>query len=140
MRAAKDKPDRGLRDVAVFNWMRRRKQTVASPNELIASQPPGEIFPWPKGAVLTAVDELVLALPVALFESDRPMGEAVFGPNDMEVNIPPDSETFFIRLRPGASVSLAKSVQSYVVADDHQPRRIKVTRPPDFPTTPKPPN
>ena len=123
----------------MFKWMRRRKQqAVASTNDLIASQPPGDIFPWPKGAVLTAVDELVLALPVALFEADRPMNEAVFGPDDMEINIPPGSETFFIRLRPGMSVSLAKSVQSYVVAEDHQPRRIKVTRPPESPAAPEP--
>ena len=73
----------------MFNWMRRRKQqAVASTNDLIASQPPGDIFPWPKGAVLTAVDELVLALPVALFVADRPMSEAVFGLDDKEAVSP----------------------------------------------------
>lgn len=72
----------------MVNWMRRRKQVVASTNDLIASQPPGEMFPWPKGAVLTAVDELVLALPVALFEADRPMNEAVFGSDDVEAVSP----------------------------------------------------
>ena len=115
----------------MFNWIKRRKQSVASTSDLIASQPPGEIFPWPKGALLTAIDELVLAIPVALLEADQPMSEAVFGPDDMEVNIPPASETFFIRLRRGMSVSLAKSVQSFVVAEDRRPRRIRVTRPPE---------
>jgi hypothetical protein len=115
--------------VAVFGWLKRKPQ-IAQSGELIAAQPHGEIFPWPKGAVLTAVDELVLALPMALFDKDRPMSEAVFGPDDLQMNIPPDGDTFFVRLMPGMSISLAKSVQSYVVAEDGKPRRIKVRRPP----------
>lgn len=113
----------------MFDWLRRKPQT-APQGELIATQPHGAIFPWPKGAVLTAVDELVLALPMALFDKDRPIGEFVFGPDGMEINIPPDGDTFFIRMTPGMSVSLAKSVQSYVAADDRKPRRIKVQQPP----------
>lgn len=112
----------------MFGWGKRKPK--ATDGDLIAAQPPGEIFPWPKGAVLTAVDELVLAIPMGLFDKDRPMGEFVFGPEDMQMNIPPDGDTFFIRLMPGMSVSLAKSVQSRVVAEDAKPRRIKVTRPP----------
>lgn len=46
----------------MFNFMKRRKPAVESAADLVASQPPGEIFPWPNGAVLTAIDELVLAL------------------------------------------------------------------------------
>ena len=71
----------------------------------------------------------VLALPVALFDKDRPMSEFVFGPDNMQMNIPPEGDTFFIRLMPGMSVSLAKSCQSYIVADDDKPRRLKVKRP-----------
>jgi hypothetical protein len=114
----------------VFGWF-RRKGRAASGKPTMASQPPGRIFPWPKGAVLTAIDELVLALPMALFEDDRPMSEFVFGPDDMQINIPPEGETFFIRLMPQMSVSLAKPCQSYVVADDEddrKPRRIMVTQ------------
>jgi hypothetical protein len=44
--------------------------------------------------------------------------------------VPPEGDTFFVRLMPGMSISLAKSVQSYVVAEDGKPRRIKVQRPP----------
>ena len=113
----------------MFGWFKRKPQAAAT-GELIATQPHGQIFPWPKGAVLTAVDELVLALPVALFDKDRPMGEFVFGSDDIQMNIPPESDTFFIRLMPGMSVSLAKSVQSYVVSEDQKPRRIKVRPPP----------
>jgi hypothetical protein len=102
----------------------------APSGDVFVTQPVGVIFPWPKGAVLTAVDELLLALPIALFDPDRPMSEFVFAPADAAINIPPTGDTFLIRLTPGMSVSLAKSVQSFVVADDGKPRRIKVTRPP----------
>ena len=126
MRQNGENPSKG---VFVFGRFKRKPQP-ATTGELIATQPHGQIFPWPKGAVLTAVDELVLALPVALFDKDRPMSEFVFGPNDMQMNIPPASDTFFVRLMPGMSISLAKSVQSYVVSGDQKPRRIKVRPPP----------
>lgn len=113
----------------MFGWLKRKPQ-AATTGELIAAQPHGEVFPWPKGAVLTAVDELVLALPTALFDKERPMSEFVFAPDDAQMNIPPEGDTFFIRLMPGMSISLAKSAQSYVVSEDQKPRRIKVQRPP----------
>jgi hypothetical protein len=115
----------------VFEWFKRKPRPA--PGEVTVSQPPGAIFPWPKGAVLTAVDELVLAVPVALFDPGRPMSEFVFAPADAEINVPPAGDTFMIRLRPGMSVSLAKSVQSFVVADDQKPRRIRVKLPPSTP-------
>ena len=113
----------------MFNWF-RKKSTSAASSGVLASQPPGQVFPWPKGAVITAVDEIVFAIPVALFEKDRPMSEAIFGPPDMEINVPPGNEMFFVRLKPGMSLSLAKSVESLIVADDKTPRRIRVQMPP----------
>jgi hypothetical protein len=113
----------------VFGWLKPRPQTRAT-DELIVTQPHGEVFPWPKGAVLTAVDERVLALPTALFDKARPMSEFVFAPDGAQMNIPPDGNTCFVRLMPGMSISLAKTVQSYVISDDQKPRRIKVQRPP----------
>lgn len=112
----------------MFGWF-RRKSPIANAGERIVTQPHGEVFPWPKGAVLTAVDQLVLALPIAMIEKDRRLNELIFGPNEMEINIPPEGEVFFIRLTPGMSVSLAKSAQSYVVSEDKKPRRIKAQRP-----------
>ena len=112
----------------MFGWLKLKPQPPTT-GELIATQPHGEIFPWPKGAVLTAIDELVLALPTALF-GGGPIGESLFTPDDAQINIPPESDTFFVRLMPGMSISLAKSVQCYVVSEDAKPRRIKVQRPP----------
>lgn len=112
----------------MLGWFKRKP--APTPNgECIASQPPGEIFPWPKGTILTAVDELVLALPRGLLDKGRPIGEFLFGPSDMQISIPPEGDTFFIRLASGMQISLAKSVQSYVVAEDGKPRRVKIARP-----------
>jgi hypothetical protein len=110
----------------MFGWFKKRAKPPAAA-EPVAFQPPGEVFPWPKGVVITAVDEVVLALPVALLAPDRPMGEFVFGPDDMEFSAPAGSEVCFLKLRPGMSVSLAKSVQAFVWAEDKQPRRLKVS-------------
>jgi hypothetical protein len=115
--------------VAVFGWL-KRKRRQSNDDGISATHPPMKPFPWPKGAVITAVDEMVLALPVALFDKDRPMSEFIFGPNDIQMNMPPESDTFFIRLMPGMSVSLAKSCECYIVAEDHDLRRLKVMRPP----------
>ena len=96
--------------------------------EWVAHQPPGEIFPWPKGTVLTALDELVIALPVEIFGKDEPIGSVVLGPDDMEINIPPQGKIFYVRLQPGMSVSLTKSCEASLVAEDKQPRRLTVRR------------
>jgi hypothetical protein len=112
----------------MFGWFKKRLEPPAAA-EPVAHQPPGEVFPWPKGVVITAVDEVVLALPVALLEPDRPMAEFIFGPDDMGFSAPPGSEVCFLRLQPGMAVSLAKSVKAFVWAEDKQPRRVRVSGP-----------
>lgn len=113
----------------MFGWAKQKQQRSAD-DGVPATHPPIQVFPWPKGAVITAVDELVLALPVALFDKDRPMSEFVFAPGGMQINVPAEGDTFFLRLMPGMSVSLAKSCESYIVADDKKLRRLKVKLPP----------
>jgi hypothetical protein len=114
----------------MFGWLRRRWR-VATNDGIVATQPPGEVFPWHKGAVLTAIDEVVLALPMALLDKERPLDELIFGQKEMQINVPMEGDAFFPRLMPGMSVSLAKSCQAYVVADDNMPRHIKVTQLPE---------
>ena len=104
-----------------------KKKPEAKAGEKIASQPPGVIFPWPKGVVLTALDEATIALPMAIFGKDEPIGSVVLAPADIQINIPKTGDTFLIRVQPGMSVSLAKSCQARVVADDKQPRRFKIS-------------
>ena len=104
-----------------------KKKPEAKTGEKIASQPPGVIFPWPKGVVLTALDEATIALPMAIFGKDEPISSVVLGPADIQMNIPKTGDTFFIRVQSGMSVSLAKSCQAQVVADDKQLRRFKIS-------------
>jgi len=103
------------------------KKPKAKAGEKIAHQPPGQIFPWPRGVVLTALDEATIALPVDLFGKGDPIGSVLLGSADIQINIPKTGDTFFIRVQPGMSVSLAKSCQARVVADDKQPRRFKIS-------------
>src|SRR3954464_11788506 len=106
----------------MFGFFKKKSETPATAAETIAHQPPGEVFPWPKGTVLTALDEATIALPMAIFGKDEPIGSVVLGSADVQVNIPKEGDTFYIRLQPGMSVSLSRSCQARVVADDPQPR------------------
>jgi hypothetical protein len=104
-----------------------KRKSKAPTGETVAQQPPGEIFPWPKGTVLTPLDEVTIALPTAIFGKDEPIGSVLLCSDDVLMNIPKEGDTFFIRLQPGMSVSLTKSCQARVVADDKQPRRFKIS-------------
>ncbi|HEX4590497.1 MAG TPA: hypothetical protein VH120_11240 [Gemmataceae bacterium] len=112
----------------MFGWL-RQLLAASKPNQVVAKQPPGHVFPWPKGTVLTAVDDVVFALPLAVFGDDEAIGSVLHGPKEMEINIPLEGNTFYIRLSSGMSVSLTKSCQACVVANDGRPRRIKVSMP-----------
>ena len=126
--------DATLKGMGMFDWLKRlfKKASPISSADVPCIARPGEMFAWPKGGVITAVDEVVIALPIGLFDKDRPIGEFLFGPDDMKITVSPDGDRFHIRLMPGMSVSLAKSCDAYVSsgsADDHLPRRIAVRRP-----------
>ncbi len=111
----------------MFGWFKRQSESSKQPVEAIACQPPGEVFPWPQGTVLTALDEVIIELPQAAFGNAEAIGSVVLGPSDMEINIPLQGESFYIRLKPGMSVSLSKSCQGRVVAEDKRPRRFRLS-------------
>jgi hypothetical protein len=111
----------------VFRWLKRQFKSQKLPGQVIALQPPGEIFPWPQGTILTALDVAIIELPLAAFGKDEPIGSVVLGPNEMEINIPPEGESVFIRLQPGMSASLNKSCQARVVANDGRPRKFRLS-------------
>src|SRR5438552_3953373 len=111
----------------MFGSSKQTPENAANTTEAVAHQPPGQVFPWPKGMVLTALDETIIALPMGLFDNHQPMESFLFGPADMQVNIPKDGDTFLIRLQPGMSVSIGRPCQARVVADDKQPRRFKIS-------------
>ena len=111
----------------MFGLFKKKSGSSIKAAETIAHQPPGQVFPWPQGTVLTALDEATIALPMAIFGKDEPIGSVVLGSDDIQMNIPKDGDVFYIRLQPGMAVSLAKSCQARVVAEDKQPRRFKIS-------------
>ena len=111
----------------MFGWLKKQFKSQDLPGEVIALQPPGEIFPWPQGTILTALEEVIIQLPLAAFGKEEPIGSVVLGPSEMEINIPPEGESVFIRLRPGMSASLNKSCQARVVANDGRPRKFRMS-------------
>ncbi|WP_404309309.1 hypothetical protein [Neorhodopirellula lusitana] len=94
----------------------------------VASQPPGDVFPWPANQPLTALDAATIALPTALIDADESIGSVIRGPDDMGFSAP-DGDLIFIRVTAGMTVSVAKSCQAYVVPDaddDTAPRRFQI--------------
>jgi hypothetical protein len=100
--------------------------------EAIAMQPPGERFPWPRGARLTAMELVTLAIPSATLARDDAIRSVILGDADMEICLPPNDAVpvILLRLREGQSAWLSKSVEAVVWAEDKRPRRIKVRPPP----------
>src|SRR3978361_2209769 len=99
--------------MVLFNWL-RKKATPTTTAEPVATQPPGEVFPWPKGTTLTSLDEAMIALPKAILGPYETIGSVIRGDNAMEINIPDHGETLYLRLRPGMSVTVSKSCQAVV--------------------------
>lgn len=95
----------------------------------IASQPPGQSFPWPRATRLTALEDLILAIPAATLEKDEKIGSVIHSDPETEIKLQMSSAESFIylRLKAGMSVWLSKSVEGVVVASDKRPRRIKIS-------------
>lgn len=106
----------------------------APPEEgAVALQPPGEPFPWVRGTKLTALESVTIAIPAAAIAQEEKIGSVVFGDADMEIRLPasPSDTLIYLRLKAGSSVSLSKSVQGVVLAEDKSPKRIRVLPPPN---------
>ena len=94
----------------------------------VASQPPGVPFPWPHSTRLTALEDLILAIPAAVLASGEKIGDVIHSDVDAEIRLPttPSDMLIHLRLKKGMSVWLSKSVQGVVVASDKRPRAIRV--------------
>src|SRR5688572_20829791 len=115
----------------MLSFIKKMFQSRLSADESVASQPPGVPFPWPRGARLTALEPVTLAIPAAAIVDGEKIGSVILGDADLEIRLPdkPSDSLIYLRLKEGSSVSLSKSVQSVVVADDKRPRRIRVLPP-----------
>jgi len=100
------------------------------------SQPPGEIFAWPKGWKLTALDEATLAVPGAILSDNDVVGSVILAENDVMLKLPtgqnPESDVhILIWLKKGQSVYLSKSCQAIVLPNhegDKASKRFQVAR------------
>ncbi len=108
---------------SIMNRIFRSKK----PKARIASQPPGEVFAWPVNTPVKALDEFVLALPLALLEPDEEIGSVIQSDDDVELCT--DDERIYLRLKPGMIISVTKSCQAFISSDDPTPRRIEIISP-----------
>ena len=107
----------------------KRLFTKSGPSEeRIALQPPGAMFPWPKLTELTALEEVTIGVPSQILGGDEVIGSVIRSHPDAEICLPTATgqPLILLRLKAGMSVSLTKSCQALIVADDKRPRRIKV--------------
>src|ERR1035438_9654938 len=89
----------------------------------VALQPPGQPFPWPRGARLTALEPVTIAIPSAAIADGEKIGSVILGDADLERQLPtkPSETLIYLRLKEGSSVALSKSVQGVIIADDKTP-------------------
>lgn len=93
----------------------------------IATQPSGEVFPFPNTVKLMAIDELVISLPIQLIGNGK-IGDAVICDGNAEICIPKTGEVFFVKLKPGMLISVGKSCQAAVISEDNSAKRIRLIR------------
>lgn len=97
----------------------------SQPPKRVAYQPHGEVFKWPRGVKLMALETVVFAVPAAILEPHETIGSVVRGDDAMELNIP-DGDRIYIRLQPGMSVWLTKSCEACVIAEDKKPKQVQI--------------
>jgi hypothetical protein len=110
-------------------FFNRNKNTHATSADRETLLTPGKVFRWPQGGTITAIDMVIIALPKALFPDGDKIGEVVDADDEMNIAIPPDSDKVFLYVQPGMSVTIKRHAESYVVAQDNVPRRIRITEP-----------
>jgi len=95
-----------------------------------------DIFPWPKGWKLTALEDAILAIPAAILSDEEAIGSVIHADDDAKLKLPtgqnPESDAhILIWLKEGQSVYLSKSCQAFVLpnhAEDKASKRFQLTR------------
>jgi hypothetical protein len=114
----------------MFKQLKERFGIGEKTKKEIALQPPGEVFPWIKSTRLTAMEDLMLAVPYAILEEDEAIGSIICSDSDdLVIGFPENKENgmLYLTLKSGMTVWLTKSSQAVVVSDDDTPKRIMVT-------------
>jgi hypothetical protein len=118
----------------MFDWFKKKPEPPAA-GEKVAHQPPGEVFPWPKGWQLTALDEAIIAVPAAILSDSEVIGSVIHCDDGVRLNMPTESHStpgarIMLWLQAGQSVWLSKSCQAVVVPQsegDTAARRFRLT-------------
>jgi hypothetical protein len=119
---------------SMLGWFKKKPgPELASGKQVL--QPPGEVFAWPKGWQLTALDEAILAVPAAVIGDREIIGSVIHCHDDVRINLPTGTHStegarIMLWLKPGQSVWLSKSCDAVVVANgegDTVGRRFRVT-------------
>jgi hypothetical protein len=101
----------------MFRWLLKRTRKSPAGARRVC-QPPGEVFPWPKGWRITAIDEAMIAIPTAIIGDDEVVGTVIHGDDDIQIDLHEwglPNGRFIIWLKPGQSCSISKSCQAIVV-------------------------
>jgi len=119
----------------MLKWI-KQLFSPASDDWMMASQAPGTPFPLLKDWQLRAVEELTIAFPKALVGDDESLFSIIKCDDDAQFGYPPDQDVVFMRLLPGMVLSLTRSSQAIVVAEDDRPRRLALLKPKTIDTEP----
>ena len=94
------------------------RQVLAQKGKIdeIVDQMSGEIIGLPKGAIITAIDPITIALPKELLDGDVTFGSVFDCDDDTEVGFQPGSRLVFIMLSSGKSLLIKRSSQSIFYA------------------------
>ena len=106
-----------------------KKIARALVNKRVVAITPGEVFRWPKGQTITAIDPVIIELPKALFRADDIMQDVIKADDDIEIAFPSGSENILLHLQPGMSVTIRRNSESCLFANDIIPRRVRITEP-----------
>jgi hypothetical protein len=117
----------------MLGWFKKTPGSEMASGKQV-SQPPGKVFPWPKGWQLTALDEAILAVPAAVIGGREIIGSVIHCHDDVRINMPTEPHStegarIMLWLRPGQSVWLSKSCEAVVVSNgegDTVARRFRV--------------
>ena len=89
-------------------------------------------FPLPKGAQLRPREEVTLMLPGALTNGHQKINSVLRVDDGAEVTFQKSLDAWHIKLKPGMTISLAKTCEIVIVADDRRPRFFSYMAPPRY--------
>lgn len=92
-------------------------------------QPPKQPFPFPVGASLEAQEEVILMLPKKVIADDEKIGDMIICNDDAQIALRDDLDAWLVKLQPGFRISVGRSCQMMVMADDSRPRRFRLRQP-----------